>query len=457
MTKNTPTKDKSLSSPDQSAAIILAAGLGTRMKSGFPKVMHKVGGQPMICHVIETLKRVGIKKIIVVVSKDMESLENIVKPYPTVVQTKQLGTGHAVKAALKKLDGSEKNVLVMFGADPLILPQTIKKMIIRREQYDNPAAVALGFKTKNPKTYGRLITNSADKLDGIVEAKDASPEQLAIRLCNAGTMAIDGFLIKSLINSINNRNSKKEYYLTDLIKIAHKRGHTCAYVEGSEEELIGVDNRADLARAEALFQTRARKAAMKKGVTLIDPSSTYFSWDTRVGKDVIIEPNVFLAPGVTIRENVTIRSFCYLEDAFISEGCVIGPFARLRPGTKISKKAKIGNFVEVKNSAIGPNVNINHLSYIGDAFVGQGSNIGAGTITCNFDGISKHQTKIGKNTFIGSNSSLIAPLSVGDGATIGAGSAINKNVSDGALSLTRAPQKEIQDWDKQIKRNANRK
>ena len=427
-------------------AIILAAGLGNRMKSSQSKVLHKIAGRSMINHVIGSLNSVGIKKKIVVVAKNMKDVAKEVDPNPTITQSKPLGTGNAVKTVLKKITASKNNILVLYGADPLISAKTIKRLIDRINKSDKPAIVALGFKSRFPKTYGRLITNKHRTLTSIIEAKEATREQLAINLCNSGAMIINGKYITKLINTIKNNNKKQEYYLTDIIEIATKNGHRCTYIEGDEEELIGVDTRIDLAKAEQVFQKRARESVLLGGATLSDPSSIFFSWDTKIGKDVIIGPNVIFGPGVTIENNVTIKAFCHIEGTLISKGAIIGPFARLRPKTKIGEEAQIGNFVEVKNTTIKAKVKASHLSYIGDASIDVNTNIGAGTITCNFDGVSKHKTQIGKEVFIGSNAALIAPIKIGDNATIGAGSVITKDIPPYSLGLTRTSQKEISNW-----------
>ena len=299
-------------------AIILAAGLGSRMKSQKPKVMHEIGGLPMINHIINTLNHAGIEKKIVIVSNDMQEVTSAVTPYPTIIQSRQLGTGHAVKTALKLLKGNEENVLILFGADPLISSRTIKKLINRRKKQDKPSVVALGFTPTECGQYGRIIADNEGVLKKIIEAKDASYDELAINLCNSGVMVINGAYLKEFILSIKNRNAKAEYYLTDVVEIATRKGHICCYIEGSEDELIGVDTMLDLAKAENLFQCRARENAMADGISLIDPKSVFFSWDTKIGKDVTIGPNVFFGPGVTIRDNVVIKAFCHIEGALIS-------------------------------------------------------------------------------------------------------------------------------------------
>jgi len=423
------------------SAIVLAAGLGTRMRSKLPKVMHKIAGLPLINHVTDALSKTGITDLTVVIGPDMETVTKAVSPNQTVEQTLQSGTGDAVKSALDHITEKNGHVLILFGADPLIQPTTIRRMIARREMLDDPAVVVLGFRPNEPGTYGRLIAGSNDQLNAIVEAKEANSETLAIGLCNSGIMAIDRSLLKTLISKITNNNAKGEYYLTDVIAIARELGRTCAYVEGDANECIGVDTRADLADAELELQRHLRQRALENGSTLIDPSSIHLSFDTKIGYDVVIEPFVVIATGVTIDDNATIRAYSHLEGAHVSSGAVIGPFARLRPGTNIGEGARIGNFVEVKNATFESGSKANHLSYVGDARVGAKANIGAGTVTCNYDGYNKSFTDIGADAFIGSNTALIAPIKVGDGAIVGAGSTISKAVPNNALAITRAPQK----------------
>ena len=444
-------------------AIVLAAGLGTRMKSRLPKVLHEIAGRSMVGHVLGALDEAGAGQAIVVVSEDSKSVVDAVAPHPTAIQSEPLGTGHAVKSALPTLSGNESDVLVLFGADPLVRPETISRMIARRQEDDAPAVVVLGFRPDDPGHYGRLITDDDDNLTAIVEARDATEDQLDIDLCNSGIMAIDGARLNALISRIGNDNARGEYYLTDIVVLAQEDGGTCAWIEGDADEFLGVDTRIDLAQAEALMQDRLRERALDNGATLIDPMSVFFSWDTKTGQDVVIGPNVVFGPGVTIDDNVEIRAFSHIEGAHVSPGAIIGPFARLRPGADIGRDARIGNFVEVKNATFGDGAKANHLSYVGDTTVGAKANIGAGTITCNYDGFLKSRTGIGAGAFIGSNTALVAPVKVGDGAIVGAGSTITKDVAADALALTRATQKEIRDWapryrkDRQAKKDALKK
>jgi len=449
-----------LQSTSAVCAIILAAGRGTRMRSQRPKVLHEIAGRALVCHVLAALAEAGVDSSIVVVAEEAEAVRKAVEPHPVAVQQQPRGTGDAVRSALTQLTGHEQDILVLFGADPLITADTITAMIQRRRQPDNPAVVVLGFRPENPGSYGRLVTGDDGMLEGIVEAADATPAQAGIGLCNSGIMAIDASRIGPLIDRLQNNNVKNEFYLTDIIALARADSLPCVWVEGRAEELAGVDTRADLAQAEYLMQTRLRHRAMQGGATLIDPASTFFACDTVIGEDVIIGPNVVFGPGVTIADNVEIKAFCHIEGATISDGAVIGPYARLRPGARIGEDARIGNFVEIKNANIGDGVKANHLTYIGDADIGERSNIGAGTITCNYDGFLKSRTVIGTGAFIGSNTALVAPVKIGDGAIIGAGSTIGKDVDADELAVTRAPQKTVKGWarrfraDRQAKKDA---
>ena len=434
----------------KTAAVILAAGLGTRMESAVPKVLHPLAGRPMLAHLLATLRPLGLDPVVVVTGRDMDAVAEAAAPHPTVVQDPPLGTGHAVLAAKDALDGFTGDVLVLYGADPLIRPETITRVLAARKQNPQPAIVVLGFRAGDPGAYGRLVTTAYGSLEAIVEAGDATPEQLEITLCNSGLMAIDAKHLWRWLDRLGDDNAKGEYYLTDIIALARGDGLTSAVVEGDEAELIGIDSRADLARAEAAVQNQLRRAAMAKGATLTDPESVTFSFDTRLGRDVTIGPNVVFGPGVVVGDDVEIRAFCHIEGAQIASGARIGPFARLRPGADIAGDAHIGNFVEIKNAAIEAGAKVNHLTYVGDARVGADANIGAGTITCNYDGFAKHLTDIGRGAFIGSNVALVAPVKVGDGAIVGAGSVITKDVAKDDLAVTRAEQKEIKGGAKRL-------
>ena len=423
------------------AAVILAAGLGTRMRSTMPKVLHQLAGRPMIAHLAATVGALAPARVVVVVGPGMDAVVAAAQPAVAALQEPALGTGHAVLAARDALQGFAGDVLVLYGADPLVRTETLKAMLAIRAE--GASVVVLGFRPDDPGAYGRLIVDAAGNLERIVEFKDASPAERAIALCNSGVMAIDGAVLFDLLDRVGNDNAKREYYLTDIVAIARARGLACGYVEAAAEEVLGVNDRAELAAAETVVQRRLRAAAMRDGATLIDPASVYFSHDTRLGRDVIVEPNVFFGPGVTVGDNVRIRANSHIEGTRIAAGAVIGPFARLRPGAEIGDGAHIGNFVEVKAASIEAGAKVNHLTYIGDARVGAGANIGAGTITCNYDGFGKYHTDIGAGAFIGSNSALVAPVKIGDGAIVGAGSTIARDVPPGALAVTRASQEQV--------------
>lgn len=430
----------------KTAVIVLAAGLGTRMKSKLPKVMHPLAGRPMISHLMQTIDGLDPENVCVVVGDFMNVVAQAVSPFPTAVQSERLGTGHAVLAARDVIGDFDGDVLVIFGADPLITLPTLKRLLDVRAQ--GAAVAVLGFRPHDADLYGRLIVDQDGSLQAIVEARDATGEQLEIGLCNSGVMAIDGNLLWGLLDRVGNDNAKGEYYLTDIIDLACKDGHTCATCEGDPDELIGIDSRADLAEAEAILQDRLRFAAMENGVTMTDPTTVFLSHDTVFEPDVSIGPNVYFGPGVSVGQGATIHPFCHIEGATIAANASVGPFARLRPGTELGEDVKVGNFVEIKNALIEPGAKVSHLSYIGDAVVGAAANIGAGTITCNYDGYSKFKTLIGKAAFIGSNTALIAPVTIGDGAVVGAGSTISKDVDADALAVSRAKQQQVDGWAK---------
>jgi bifunctional UDP-N-acetylglucosamine pyrophosphorylase/glucosamine-1-phosphate N-acetyltransferase len=422
-------------------AVILAAGEGTRMRSAQPKVMHPVGGLPMLGHVLATARRAGATRLAVVVGPNVPSVRALVVQCAADArlheQAERLGTAHAVLAAAPELQGDVDDVLVLYGDTPLVTAESLRRL--RGELAAGAAVAVLGFRPPDPTGYGRLVMAGSD-LVAIREHKDASPEELAIGLCNAGVMAFSGKSGPALLRRIGRENAAGHYYLTDMVELAVAAGERVAAVEAPAEEVQGVNTRAELAAAERTFQERARRAAMLAGVTLLAPETVTFSHDTVLGRDVVVEPNVFLAPGVTVGDGVTLRAFSHIEGARIAAGAVIGPFARLRPGAEIGERAHIGNFVEIKNAAIDAGAKANHLSYIGDAHVGAAANIGAGTITCNYDGFGKHHTEIGANAFIGSNSALVAPVRIGDGAYVGTGSVITDDVPPDALALGRARQ-----------------
>jgi len=435
----------------KTAIVVLAAGLGTRMKSAKPKVMHPLAGRPMIAHLMGTLETMAPERIVVVIGEEMEAVASAVSPHMTAIQHERLGTGHAVMATRDALAGFDGDVLVVYGDTPLISSETLARMLDVRRAPPHPAVVVLGFRPDDPGAYGRLILNADDGLSAIVEARDANADELTVNLCNSGVMAIDGARLPGLLDGLRNDNAKAEYYLTDIIGLARADGLPCAVVEGEEAELLGINSRADLALAESVVQDRLRAEAMAGGATLVDPGSVFFCDDTVVGRDVTIGPNVVFGPGTTIGDDVEIRAFCHIEGATVDAGALIGPFARLRPGARIDADVHVGNFVEIKNAAVEPGAKVNHLTYIGDARVGAKANVGAGTITCNYDGFFKSHTDIGAGAFIGSNTSLVAPVAVGDGATVGAGSVVSRDVPADALAVTRGPLVEKAGWAKNFR------
>ncbi|ANH04103.1 bifunctional UDP-N-acetylglucosamine diphosphorylase/glucosamine-1-phosphate N-acetyltransferase GlmU [Shinella sp. HZN7] len=422
-------------------AVILAAGESTRMKSSRSKVLHPVAGRPMIAHVVDALARAGISDIALVLGRDAEKVEAAARN-PAVensvhIQTERLGTAHAVLAAREAIAKGYDDVLVIFGDTPLI---TETPLTAAREGLAEGAdVVVIGFKTADPTGYGRLIVENGELL-AIREQKDASEAERAITYCNGGLMAIDGRKALDLIGRIGNGNAKGEYYLTDIVEVVRAAGSHAIAVEAPEEELTGCNTRAELAVIERLWQQRRRHEMMLAGVSMIAPETVFLSFDTEIAQDVTIEPNVFFGPGVTVESGALIHSFSHIEGAHISADAEIGPYARLRPGANLGPHSKVGNFCEVKKAEIGAGAKVNHLTYIGDAIIGEKTNIGAGTITCNYDGINKHLTRIGAHAFIGSNTSLVAPVSIGDGAYIASGSVITADVPDDAVAFGRARQ-----------------
>jgi bifunctional UDP-N-acetylglucosamine pyrophosphorylase/glucosamine-1-phosphate N-acetyltransferase len=422
------------------SVVILAAGMGTRMNSDLPKVMHKIAGAPMVVHAMKSGDSLFPDRVVVVAGHGAEMVGKAAQDWNpdaiVAVQTEQLGTAHAVAQAAPALDGFSGDVVVLYGDTPFITPETLEAMIAARADH---AIVVLGFDAAEPGRYGRLIT-SGDILTEIVEFKDATEDQRAITLCNSGVVCADAETLLSLVAEVGNNNASGEYYLTDIVALAAKRGLTSTVVRCPEAETMGINTRAQLAQAEALFQTRARASAMEDGVTLQDPDSVFFAHDTVIGRDTVIEPNIVFGPGVTIESGATIRAFSHLEGCHVSRGAIVGPFARLRPGAELAEDVHVGNFVEIKNATIDEGAKVNHLTYIGDASVGKKTNIGAGTITCNYDGVFKHKTTIGEGVFIGSNTMLVAPVTVGDRAMTASGAVITKDIPAGALAVARADQ-----------------
>lgn len=422
------------------ALIVLAAGQGTRMNSDLPKVLHKVASAPLMVHALKSGASLAPERQIVVaghgaaeVTKAAQDWDEEIK---VVLQEEQLGTAHAVAQARPALDGFKGDAIILYGDTPFIRPETLEAMVEARRTHD---VVVLGFEAADPGRYGRLVMNG-DKLERIVEFKDASEAEPAITLCNSGVVCADADVLFDLIDKVGNDNASGEYYLTDIVGLAWDTSRSATAVTCAEAETMGVNTRAQLAEAEAEFQSTMRAEALENGVTLTAPETVFFAHDTIVGRDTIIEPNVVFGPDVTVESGAVIRAFSHLEGCHVSRGAIIGPYARLRPGAEIGEEAHIGNFVEVKNAQIHEGAKANHLTYIGDATVGKGTNIGAGTITCNYDGFFKHHTEIGERAFIGSSTMLVAPVRVGNGAMTGSGSVITKDVEDGALALGRAAQ-----------------
>jgi bifunctional UDP-N-acetylglucosamine pyrophosphorylase / glucosamine-1-phosphate N-acetyltransferase len=422
-------------------AVILAAGEGTRMKSGLSKVLHPVGGLPMVAHVVRAATAAGVEAVALVVGRDADKVEAAAKPFAKLVsvhiQTERLGTAHAVLAARDAIATGHDDLLVMFGDTPLI--DTDALMRARAKLKDGQDVVVMGFRTDNPAGYGRLVEHD-HRLFAIVEDKDANEDQKKIKFCNGGLMAVSGRHALSLLEKVQNKNAKGEFYLTDIVAIARNRGLNVSSLEVDAASVQGVNTRVELAEIEAHFQDRVRRDMMLGGVSMIAPETVFFSWDTQVGAETLLEPNIFFGPGVRIGSGVTIHAYSHLEGATVAEGAEIGPFARLRPGADMRAKSKAGNFVEIKKAVIGEGAKINHLTYIGDAEIGARANIGAGTITCNYDGYNKFMTRIGEGAFIGSNTALVAPVNIGANTIIAAGSVITKDVPDDAVAFGRAKQ-----------------
>ncbi len=423
------------------AAIILAAGQGTRMQSDLPKVMHELAGAPLFAHALASARSIAPELQVLVVGHGAGQVAAAAQTIdPDIViaeQSEQLGTAHAVAQARSALNGFSGDVVVLYGDTPFISPDTLAAMLTARR--DGSDVVVLGFEAADPGRYGRLVTQGDDLLR-IVEYKDATEAERALSLCNSGVVCADATTLFELIEEVGNDNASGEYYLTDIVALARARGRTATAVTCPEAETLGVNSRADLAAAEAVFQARARHEALAGGVTLMAPETVYFALDTHIGRDVVVEPQVFFGPGVTVETGARIRAFSHLEGAHVSGGAVVGPYARLRSGAEIGDDARIGNFVEIKNAAIAAGAKVNHLSYIGDASIGRASNIGAGTVTCNYNGVEKFRTEIGERVFIGSDTMLVAPVNIGDEAMTASGSVITRDVPAGALALSRAEQ-----------------
>lgn len=428
------------------AAVILAAGKGTRMKSDLHKVLHPIAGRPMLLHLMASVDELNPAKKVVIVGDKAEQLEAaLAGSADLAVQDPQRGTGHAVQQAEGALSGFDGDVLILYGDVPFVPAATMQAMIDRLNAPDAPAVVVLAFEPADAQQYGRVITDG-DRVTKMVEHKDATDAERAVRLCNSGLMAAKSADLFALLARVTDDNAAKEYYLVDIVNIANADGRHCAVVVTQPYDVAGINSRGELAAMEGEWQARRRVRAMADGASLIAPDSVWFAWDTQLGRDVLIEPNVFFGPGVTVADNVKIRANSHIEGAIIGAGCEVGPFARLRTGTVLEEKAKIGNFVETKKAHLGKGAKANHLTYLGDVTVGAAANIGAGTITCNYDGYFKYRTEIGENAFIGSNSALVAPVRIGRDAIVAAGSAVTRDVADGELRLVRGEQLVKPNW-----------
>ena len=422
------------------SVIILAAGKGTRMESDLPKVLHHLAGAPMLLHVMKSSATLEPERLVIIAGHGADAVGAVARDYSetaqVVLQSEQLGTGHAVSQAKSALADCTGDVIVLYGDTPFVRPETLQALLAARKTAD---IVVLGFQPANAGRYGRLVMQGS-AVSRIVEYKDASEQERAITFCNSGVICAKADVLFSLLEAVGNDNASKEYYLTDIVQLANDRNLSVAAVHCDEAETMGINSRAELAQAEASFQSRTRMEMMALGVSLTAPETVYFAYDTVLGRDSQVEPNVVFGPGVTVENGAHIRAFSHLEGCHISSGAVVGPYARLRPGTELAENVRIGNFVEIKNARIEDGAKVNHLSYIGDANIGEASNIGAGTVTCNYDGVGKHHTEIGASVFIGSNTMLVAPVTVGDAAMTASGSVITKNVEPGALAIARSEQ-----------------
>ena len=423
------------------AIVILAAGKGTRMKSDLHKVLHRIAGRSMLDHLLESTAELKPERQVVIAGHGHEQLEEALDGRVAIaLQEPQLGTGHAVQQAKAALAGFSGDVLVLYADVPFVRPETLQAMVERLHGDDSPAAVVLGFEPDDSLRYGRVIAREG-RIAKMVEHKDASEEERACTLCNSGLMAAPCDKLFALLSRVGNDNAQGEYYLPDIVNLALGDGETCAVITaGDPEEVEGINSRAELALAERRWQERRRLQAMDDGASLVAPETVWFAWDTKLGRDVTVEPNVVFGPGVEVADDVTIRAFCHIDGASIAGGVEVGPYARLRPGAVLKENSKVGNFVEMKESVLGPGSKASHLTYLGDTEIGENANIGAGTITCNYDGYFKYQTVIGDRAFIGSNSALVAPIKIGADAIVAAGSAVSRDVADGELRLVRAEQ-----------------
>jgi len=441
------------------AVVILAAGQGTRMRSDTHKVLHPIASRPLLLHLLDRVDALGAEKRVVVVGKGREQVEAAIagRDVSVAVQAEQKGTGHAVQQAEEALSGYDGPVIVLYGDTPFVETATLRRMLDRLDGDGGPGVVVLASSPADPLKYGRIILGSGDRIAKMVEYKDASEEERAVRLCNSGMMAVRAKDLFRWLARVGNDNAAGEYYLPDIVNIASSEGREAVVIEGDPYETAGVNSRSELAHLELEWQRRRREQVLDEGATLIDPESVWFAYDTKLGRDVTVEPHVVFGPGVLVADGATIHAFSHIEGATIGAKASIGPFARIRPGTRLAEKTKVGNFVELKKAEIGEGAKVNHLSYVGDASVGARANIGAGTITCNYDGFGKYKTVIGEGAFIGSNTALVAPVIVGDGAIVGAGSVITRNVEADSLAVERNEQKGISGWARRFRERMTRK
>jgi bifunctional UDP-N-acetylglucosamine pyrophosphorylase/glucosamine-1-phosphate N-acetyltransferase len=441
------------------AVVILAAGQGTRMRSDTHKVLHPIASRPVLLHLLDRVDALGADKRVVVVGKGREQVEAAIagRKVDVAVQTEQKGTGHAVQQAQGALAGYDGPVLVLYADTPFVEADTLRRMIDRLNGEGGPGVVVLASRPDDPLKYGRIILGQGDRIARMVEYKDATEEERAVRLCNSGMMAVRAADLFRWLGKVGNNNAAGEFYLPDIVNIAAEEGREAVVIEGDPYEAAGVNSRAELAHLELEWQRRRREQVLDEGATLIDPESVWFAYDTKLGRDVTVEPHVVFGPGVSVADGATIHAFSHIEGATIGAGASIGPFARIRPGTTLGEKTKVGNFVELKKAEVAAGAKVNHLSYVGDAAVGAKANIGAGTITCNYDGFGKYRTEIGAGAFIGSNSALVAPVKIGAGAIVGAGSVITGDVEADSLALERSEQRGIAGWAKRFRERMTRK
>ena len=441
------------------AVVILAAGQGTRMRSDTHKVLHPIASRPVLLHLLDRIDALGAEKRVVIVGKGREQVEAAIagRDVAIAVQSEQKGTGHAVQQAEAALAGYDGPVLILYGDTPFVEADTLRRMLDRLDGDGGPGVVVLASTQADPAKYGRIILGKDDHIAKMVEFRDATEEERAVKLCNSGMMAVRASDLFRWLGKVGNDNAAGEYYLPDIVNIAAAEGRDAVVIEGDPYEAAGVNSRAELAHLELEWQRRRREQALDEGATLIDPESVWFAYDTKLGRDVTVEPHVVFGPGVEVADGSVIKAFSHIEGAVIGAKASIGPFARIRPGTKLADKTKVGNFVELKKAEVGEGAKVNHLSYVGDASVGAKANIGAGTITCNYDGFGKYRTVIGAGAFIGSNTALVAPVTVGDGAVVGAGSVITENVEPDSLAVERTEQKGIAGWAKRFRERMTRK